>query len=964
MFDKKCSFLINFAEYLHKTRKTKQINLYIMKNLRLIMLLVLAVVLAMPVAAQKGEQLPVDQSIRIGKLKNGLTYYIRHNANPEKLVNFYIAQKVGSIQEEENQRGLAHFLEHMCFNGTDHFPGKGLINYLESIGVKFGADLNAYTSIDETVYNIDNVPVNVEGAIDSCLWILRDWADGLTLDGEEIDKERGVIHEEWRGRNTAMMRMQERMLADIFPGSRYGKRLPIGTMEVVDNFPHEVLRDYYETWYRPDLQGIVIVGDIDVDQVEKKVKKIFKGIKKAKKPAERVYYPVEDNKEMIFSQQIDKEQPNYMLQLMYKHDVAPRDQRNTKEYIRENTKYSFAMSMLNSRFSEIMSKENPPYLRAGVGYSGFGVTEMKKAFTVMVQCKPEQVNEAIPMVFTEVERARRFGFTEPEFKRLKENMIAGTERWYAERDKRTNDYYVQNCIRHFLDEVSMMAPEKEYELTLDIINSLTLEEINEVLPAMHRADNRVAVSFAPEREGAVYPGKKDIEMLLEMVGNARISAYEDNAVDAPLLAELPAGGKVVKSEEGKWGSTVWTLSNGIKVVVKATDFQADNISLAGYKVGGVNRYPDSDKVNLGMLSALSGIGGYGAFDATQLGKKLAGSTASASVGTNSLYDVVSAGCSPKDAEQMFQLLYLKYTSPRKDEKAFASYTTRLRNSLKDRDINPNTALNDTMVVALYGNHPRVKPFVAADVDAVDYDRVLEIYKDRTSDATGYMFFIVGNVDLEAIKPLVERYIGALPCNGRVENIEKTTVTKRTGVYRNNFKNKMENPTGTENIIYTGKIEPSYRNRVVMSFLNQVLNIVYTEEVREKEGGTYGVGVRGSISKLPEGEYELMVNFKMAPERREELAAIIVREFEKLAANGPVTEHVEKVRSYMLKSFEESQKKNGAWMSWLVGNYFENEDTYTGYEELVKGITNEDIRLLAKYILDQGNFIEVSMTPAE
>ena len=935
-----------------------------MKRMKLL-LLALSLLMVLPsVAQQKGEQLPVDPSIRIGKLKNGLTYYIRHNEKPENLVNFYIAQKVGSIQEEDHQRGLAHFLEHMCFNGTEHFPGKALINYLEGIGVKFGADLNAYTSIDETVYNINNVPVNVEGAIDSCLWILHDWADGLTLDPAEIDKERGVIHEEWRGRNTVMMRMQERVLADIFPGSRYGKRLPIGTMEVVDNFPYQALRDYYEKWYRPDLQGIVIVGDIDVDEVEKKVKKIFKKIKKAKNPAERIYYPVEDNKEMIFSQQIDKEQQNYMLQLMYKHDVAPRDQRNTKEYIRENTKNSFAISMLNSRFSEIMSKENPPYLRAGVGYSGFGVTDMKKAFTVMVQCKPEQILEAIPMVFTEVERARRFGFTEPEFKRIKESMLAGMDSWYAERDKRTSDYYVQNCIRHFLDGVDMMDPEMEYKLSVEIINSITLDEVNAVIPSLHRDDNRIAVSYAPEREDAAYPGKNDIEMLLKMVGNARITPYEDNAVDAPLLENVPEGGKVVASEEGKWGSTVWTLSNGIKVVLKPTDFQADALTLAGYKVGGTNRYPDSEKVNIGMLSALSSIGGFGAFDATQLGKKLAGSTASANVGSGPYYDVISAGCSPKDAEDMFKLMYLKYTSPRKDEKAFQSYTTRLRNSLKDRNLNPNTALSDTMVVAMYGNHPRVQPFVAADVDKVDYDRVLEIYKERTSDATGYMFFIVGNIDLDAIKPLVERYIGALPCNGRVEKIEKTTVETRTGVYRNNFKNKMENPTGTENIIYSGKIDPTRKNRLVMSFLNQVLNIVYTEEVREKEGGTYGVGVRGSVSKLPEGEYTLMVNFKMAPERREELAAIITREFEKIAAEGPVSEHVEKVRSYMLKSFEESQKKNGAWMNWLYSCYFENEDTYTGYEELVKSITAKDIQALAKYILDQGNFIEVSMTPAE
>lgn len=929
-------------------------------------LLMLAVVVSLPSVAQKsGENLPVDPSIRIGKLKNGLTYYIRQNKKPENLVNFYIAQKVGSIQEEDNQRGLAHFLEHMCFNGTDHFPGKGLINYLESIGVKFGADLNAYTSIDETVYNIDNVPVGVEGAVDSCLWILRDWADGLTLDPAEIDKERGVIHEEWRGRNTAMMRMQERMLADIFPGSRYGKRLPIGIMEVVDSFPHQALRDYYETWYRPDLQGIVIVGDIDVNEIEKKVKQIFKGIKKPKRPKKREYYAVDDYKEMIFSQQVDKEQQNYMLQLMYKHDVPARDQRNTKEYIYENTRNAIALRMLNTRFSEIMTKENPPFMRAGVGYSGFGVTQTKNAFTVMLQCKPEQVMDAIPMVFTEVERARRFGFKASELERVKESMLARNDTWYAERDKRTSDYYIQNCVRHFLDEVSMMAPEVEYELTKEIIGKITLEEINEVIPSLHREDNRICVSFAPEKENMTYPGAKDIEMLLKKIENSRnISQYEDDAVDAPLLSAIPESGKVVKSEDGMWGSVVWTLSNGIKVVLKATDFKADAISMVGYKVGGTNRYPDAERVNLSMMSALSAIGGYGAFDAMQLNKKMSGSTASVSVGSSAIYDVINGNCSPKDAEEMFQLMYLKYTSPRKDIKAFNSFVTRTRNNLKDRNLNPNTALSDSMVSAMYMNHPRVKPITASDIDNVDYDRCLEIYKERTSDATGFVFVIVGNVDLETIKPLVEQYIGALPCNGRVEEVVKTTVETREGVYRNNFKNKMENPTGTENIIYAGKIDPTFKNRIVMNFLRQILNIVYTEEVREKEGGTYGVGVGGNITVKPEGKYSLMVTFKMAPERREELVAIIVREFEKIAVNGPVDEHVEKVRCYMLKSFEESKKNNSAWIGWLSDYYYENEDTFSSYEELVKTLTADDVRSLARYILNQGNFIEVSMTPAD
>ena len=935
-------------------------------NLRMLLVAFMALLVTTVVAANdENKQLPVDKSVRIGKLKNGLTYYIRHNDTHKNLVNFYIAQKVGSIQEEEDQRGLAHFLEHMCFNGTDHFPGNSLVSYLEGIGVKFGADLNAYTSIDETVYNIDNVPVNVEGAIDSCLWILRDWADGLTLDPVEIDKERGVIHEEWRGYNSAMMRMQVRMLQDIFPGNKYGTRLPIGIMEVVDNFPYQALRDYYEKWYRPDLQGIVIVGDIDVNKMEKLVKKIFKGIAKAKNPAERVYYPVEDNEEVIFSQQIDKEQQNYVLQLMYKHEASPRELRNTVGEIRKNSVLNLAMSLLNTRFSEILSKENPPYLRAGVGYSDYGTSQTKKSFNVSVTCKQEQIMEAIPMVFTEVERARRFGFTEAELNRLKMSMLSGMDSWYAERDKRTNDYHAQNCIRHFLDAVSLMDPTMEYELSKEIVASITLDEVNAVIPSLHRKDNRVIVSYAPEKEDAVYPGKEDIEMLLEMIASARgIEPYEDNSIDAPLLAELPKGGKVITTEEGKWGSTVWTLSNGIKVVVKSTDFQADQITLAGYKVGGTNRYADSEIINLSMLSSLANIGGFGVFDATQLGKKLAGSTANASVGSGPLYDIVSGGCSPKDAEDMFQLLYLKFTSPRKDMKAFESLTTRMRNSLKDRNINPKTALSDTLTKALYDGHPRTLPMLAADVDKIDYDRVLEIYKERTSDATGYVFFIIGNVDAEAIKPLVEQYIGALPCNGRVEEIVKSSVETRKGVYRNNFKNKMENPTGTEIMYYSGDMESTQKNRIVMSFLSQILQIVYTEEVREKEGGTYGVGVSGSVSRRPNEEYSLTVNFNMAPERREELAAIIVREFEKMAAEGPADEHVEKIRSYLLKTFEENQRKNSAWLNWLYSYYFENEDSYSNFEAIVNSVTKEDVRKMAEYIFSQGNFIEVSMVPAE
>lgn len=931
-----------------------------------VLLFLLAVFIVNPIIAESDgvKELPMDSSVRVGRLKNGLTYYLRHNAKPEKKADFYIAQKVGSIQEEEHQRGLAHFLEHMCFNGTEKFPGNSLKNYLESIGVKFGVNLNAYTSIDETVYNINNVPVTVEGAIDSCLWILHDWADGLLLNHEEIDKERWVIHEEWRQRTSASLRMTEQILPQVYPGSRYGARLPIGLMSVVDSFPYQALRDYYEKWYRPDLQGIVIVGDFDVDKMEKKIKKIFSKIKKSKNAAERIYFPVDDNDEMIFAQATDKEQQNYSLQIMFKNDAASRAERNTEEYFRKSVYRSIATSILNQRFGEMMSKDNPPFLSAGVNYGDFILSSTKNAFTFAVTCKPEQINEALPVVFSEVERARRFGFTQSELEREKADNLAYIEKWYAERDKRENGYYVNECVRHFLDNSPMMSPDFDYKLSKEVYSSVTLEDINSVLPSLMKERNIVAVSYAPEKSDIRYPGKSDIEMLFKMTSQAKLSEYVDNVSDAPLLSNIPVGGKVVKSEEGVWGSTVWTLSNGITVAVKPTDFRADNVSLVGYSNGGTNRYPDEDRLNIAFLNNLVHMGGCGSFDAMQLGKKLAGSTATSRVWATDIYDRVEAGCSPKDLETMFQLLYLQFTEPRKDSAAFESYTARVRNSLKDRNMNPKTALSDTMKVALYDNHPRAKVILAADIDSINYDRVIEIYRDRTADASDFTFVIVGNVELALLQPLVERYIGGLPANGRMEKIVDDGVDIRKGIYRNNFRNKMETPTGTEVIIYSGDIEGTQRNGLLMSYLDQILNLVYTEEVREKEGGTYGVGVAGSVIKYPKGEFQLSISFSMAPERREELVSIVERELQRIATEGPRDEHVEKVRNYMLKSFDEAQKENGSWSYWLYRYYFDKEDVYTGYVDLVKSVTKEDIRSFLVSLLEQGNMIEVSMVPAE
>lgn len=935
-----------------------------MKHFKSLLMLLLAAFMLMPVAAKSnGDKLPVDPNVRIGKLKNGLTYYIRHNAKDDNKAHFYIAQKVGSIQEQDHQRGLAHFLEHMCFNGTEKFPGNSLKDYLENIGVKFGNDLNAYTSIDETVYNINNVPVNVEGAIDSCLWILHDWADGLLLEENEIDKERGVIHEEWRQRSNATLRMYDTILPIMYPNnSRYAYRMPIGIMEVVDNFPYQALRDYYEEWYRPDLQGIIIVGDIDVNKIEKKVKKIFSKIKMAKNASERIYFPVEDHEGIVFAQATDKEQQNYLMRIMFKHDATPRDKKDSYETLRESVVRSFAMNMLNSRFSEIISRENPPYLGAGVGYGHFIMSATKEAFSVNVSCKAEQVMQAIPMVLIEVERARRFGFTESEFNREKTSRFSGLDLWYAGRNERKNDYFVEMYVRNFLDNAPIMSDDDDYTISKKALESVTLDEVNKVLPALIRENNIAIYSMAPEQEGVQYPGKNDIEILFKMIANQRITEYVDNSNDAPLLPVEPQGRKIAKSETGEWGETIWTFDGGMKVVVKPTTYAVNQVSLSGYSKGGHSRYPDSDYINIAFMNSIVPLGGLGEFNTTELGKKLTGKSATARVWTTEIYDRVEAGCAPKDLETMMQLIYLSFTAPRMDSVAFDGFKTRQRNSLKDRDIDPNTAFGDSLKVALYNNHPRTKTIFAEDIDKIDYERIMEMYKDRTADASDYTFFIIGNVELETLKPLVEKYLGALPSIERNEDYVVSNVDVRKGVYRNNFKRKMEVPTGTEVLVYTGNIDGKQRNAVLMSFLTQVLNMVYLEEVREKEGGTYGVQVGGYVRKQPKEEFSMSIQFTMAPERRVELTNIITNELEKMRQNGPNPEQVERVRSYMIKSFDESQEKNSSWLTWLHQLHFNGEDVRTGYRDLLNSITPEEIRQFLDTILKQGNMIEVSMTP--
>ena len=601
--------------------------------------------------AQQMPPIPIDKNVRIGKLDNGLTYYIRKNNLPANRADFYIAQKVGSIQEEENQRGLAHFLEHMCFNGTTHFPGDALKQYLERIGVKFGENLNAYTAIDETVYNISNVPVKTPGAVDSCLLILHDWSNDLTLDPKEIDKERGVINEEWRTRMSAMMRMQEKLLPMMYPGDKYAHSFPIGTMDVVMNFKPQTLRDYYEKWYRPDLQGIVIVGDIDVDAVEAKIKTMFADIPAQPNAAERIYYPVADNKEPIICILKDKEQPHVQVLLFNKHEAVPDNQKGNVDYLIQQYAKNLISIMLNARLNELVQTANPPYIYAGADDSNFFVAKTKDAFLGIVVCKEDSIENGIAAMLRELERARQFGFTETEYNRARAEYLRQLESSYNERDKQKNEKYVNEYVRHFLDNEPIPGIENEYTIINQIAPNIPVAAINQLMKGLITDDNQALALFAPEKEDLKLPSEAAIAKLLKDAKTEKLTAYVDKVSDEPLMAEAPKGGKIVsESKDDIFGATTLTLSNGVKVIIKKTDFKADEIRMKGVSLGGSSVFPDSEIININGLDAV-GVGGLGNFSAVNLEKVLAGKKASVSYDIANKTESVSGSCSPKDFER-------------------------------------------------------------------------------------------------------------------------------------------------------------------------------------------------------------------------------------------------------------------------------------------------------------------------
>ena len=928
------------------------------------MALLVLVACALTTFAQQMPPIPMDPNVRVGKLENGLTYYIRHNNYPEGQANFYIAQKVGSVLEEDDQRGLAHFLEHMCFNGTEKFPGNGVVKYLEGIGVKFGTDLNAYTSIDETVYNIDNVPMSVAGAIDSCLWILHDWAGGLLLEDEDIDKERGVIHEEWRQRNTAQQRMMEAVSLEMYPGNRYGDRWPIGTMEVIDNFPYSALRAYYEKWYRPDQQAIVVVGDVNVDEIEAKIKGIFADLAMPANPAERVYYPIADNKEPIIAIAQDKEQQYGIVYLYAKHEAIPDEAKGDMQYlILDYAKAMFAQ-MMYGRMNELAMQPDAPFVEGMVSDGEFFLAKTKGAINGAIVPKEGQMKESVAVLYREMLRAKRHGFTESEYVRARAEYLTNLESAYNERAKVRSQRYCKEYVRHFIDNEPIPGIENEYTIMNQLAPNLPVELVNQVVTSLMSDSNLVLMAMLPEKEGLVHPTEEEIAQLLAAVAAEDITAYEDKVSDEPLIAEEPAGGKVVKVKAAKHGYKQLTLSNGATVYLKSTDFKADQILMTVVSKGGTALYDASEAINLGQVVDVIENNGIGNFNTTDLQKVLAGKKAGVAPYINLNMEGMNGSSTPKDFETLMQLTYLQFTAPRLDDEAFASYKSKMKAMLENQELDPQTALGDTITKVLYNNHPRAISMKAADVEKTDDARILEIYKERFAHAADFSFIFTGAIDEAVAIPLIEKYIGGLPAGGKKEKYVDAKVDIQKGEIKNVFEKQMATPSATVYLVYSGDMKHNLKNALMMSVTDQILDIIYTEEIREKEGGTYGVGTSGSITRIPKESFRLLVMFQTAPELREKLTGMAVDLLNKFAEEGPRQKDLDKVREYMLKKYAENQKENSYWANMLHNEIALGYDGYTDYEKTLNSITTEDLKKFMKSMLKQGNAIEVSMVGIE
>ena len=943
-----------------------------MKKVKLLLVL-LGLAMIAPVSAQFDQPLPVDPAVRLGVLPNGLTYYIRHNALPEKQAFFYIAQKVGSVQEEESQRGLAHFLEHMAFNGSQNFKGNSLISYCEKIGVKFGQNLNAYTSTDETVYNIDNVPVS-ESNIDSCLLILHDWSGYLDLEEEEIQKERGVIHEEWRLRSSASQRIFNRNLETLYPGSRYGKRMPIGLMSVVDNFSPEELRSYYKKWYRPNLQAIIVVGDIDVDQVEAKVKNIFSEIPNPENEAPYELYPVPDNDAPIYVVDKDKEQQNSVILAMFKTEAMSREQRGSMTYLMQNYLVNLITSVIDERLEELSQKPDCPFLGAGVGYSHYLLSKTCDAVQVYIVPKPGKDKEAVEAVMTEVERAKRFGFNDSELLRADEEYLSQLEKTYDNREKQRSDFFIPQYYRHFLEGDAIPSIEMEYQIVKALsqqlrqagqLGTICNSAFAEIVGSTEK--NFVLLAMYPEKDDVPVPTADDLRAAVNAAANANIEAYVDNVKNEPLIAKEPKRGKIKKEEAADFGYTHWTLENGAEVYFKKTDFNESQVLMSAQSWGGFNNYDMNDRatnVNVRLAANVHNSTGLGNFKATELQKALAGKQANVSLDLGQSTETISGSTTPKDMRTMFELLHLQFTSQGDDPEAYQNFINMMRTQLQNIETVPEVAFSDSVQGTLFNHDARVRRIKAEDLDLADYARMKQIMAERFSSPGDFTFFFTGNLNVDSLREFTEVYLASLPKAKEVEKRKDPKLDLVDGVVTNRFVREMETPKGNIVQVWHGLQAFTAKNAEVVNAFGEILSQRLLKTIREEHSLAYSCGAQANSEYGFKDEYGVQIYCPVQPAKADSALLLMRQGIEEIARNGVTEEELNKVKEFELKEYADNQKDNGYWQGLISAKVFWNVDRRTGREDAIKSVTPADIQAFCRdIVLKQNNCGTVVMLPA-
>lgn len=903
-------------------------------------------------------KLPFDNEVKTGTLKNGFQYYIRKNVEPEKRVTMYLAVKVGSIVETEKELGLAHFLEHMNFNGLKHFPKNELVNYLQKAGVRFGSDLNAYTGFDETVYQLP-IPSDDPELLKNGLQVMRDWAQDAMLEDSEINKERGIIMEEMRGSRGAMQRMRDQFLKVLVNGSRYADRLPIGTEEVVMNFDPKVIRQFHQDWYRPDLQSIIVVGDVDPVYIESEIKRLFSDMRVNSKPKERTEYKIDLINKNQFVKVTDPEMTYTIGQVLIKH---PEEKVSTVGDYRRSLMKAVYNQMINSRLGELSQSANPPFIQGGIDIGEFmGGLDNLSAFFV---AKPGEFEEGFKSLVRELDRVDKFGFTETEFQRAITALNKNNETAYTERSKKKSDSYVNTYLDHFLNDGPALSNEDRYQITKQLLPSLTLKEVEAIGQKYYVDTNRDVVILAPDAEKDKLPDEQTVTTWFADVDKEQLTAYDDKVSDLPMLSKEPVKGSITSEKSiDKINSKEFVLNNGVKVVLKPTTFKNDEILISAFSPGGTSLYPDAEFMSASFAGNLINSSGIGQLNTFELQKYLTGKDVNISPYINERSEGISGSTDKEGLKTAFEMIYGYFTEPRIESDVFQGIMSKQLNMLANRDNDPNFVYSKATMNALYGNNIRRIPYGKEELEKVNQERALEIYKDRFADASDFTFFIVGSITEDEIKPYLENYLAALPTTSRKE------APKDLGIY--------EPAKGKEVVVNKGKeakanvrlsIYGDYTyndvENVNMDALEKVLSTRLLERLREEESGVYGTGARAGYSKNPKPRYSIHVSFGTSVDKYQSLIASALDEFKKIKANGPSQVDLDKFKIEEKRQLELSLKENGFWMSQLLSAYQLGEDpTYiTRYLNDLDKVTVKSVKDVANKYLKEDRVFKFILLP--